>query len=106
MTVLVNVDNFARAETDRMFAAILGDTGELNRWHHFRQLAPLDHQPVIRQNRDTLYSTAIVDITGDATLTIPDGGDRYLSVAVVNQDHYINRVFHRTGDHELTADDF
>jgi hypothetical protein len=74
---LVNVDNFGRAETNRMFAAILADSGGVNRWMHNRGPTSLDHQPVIRMNRDTLYSGAIVNITGGATLTIPDSGGRY-----------------------------
>ena len=61
---------------------------------------------MIRQNRDTLYSSAIVDISEGATLTLPDAGERYLSVMVVNNDHYINDVFHDAGDHELTVDRF
>lgn len=62
---------------------------------------------MIRQNRDTLYSVAIVDIgQGGATLTIPEVGDRYISVMVINQDHYINRVFHDAGTYQLTKDEF
>jgi hypothetical protein len=99
---LVNVDNFARAESDRMFAAIQADAGGVNTWVHMREPTPLDHQPVIRQNRDTLYSMAVVDISGGATVTIPDAGGRYLSVMPVNQDHYVNKVLHDAGDHELT----
>ena len=53
-TVPVNVDNFARAESGRMFAAILRDSGGVNQWMHNRVPTPLDHQPIIRQNRDTL----------------------------------------------------
>ena len=49
---------------------------------------------MIRSNRDTLYSIAIVDISGGATLTVPDAEGRYISVMIVNEDHYINRVFH------------
>ena len=33
-------------------------------------------------------------------------GDRYLTVMVVNQDHYINRVFAEPGEYELTTDEF
>jgi hypothetical protein len=99
----VNVDNFVRAESNRMFAAILRDTGGINEWFHNRVPTPIEHQPVIRQNRDTLYSGNIADITGGATLTIPDCGDRYVSAMVVNQDHHINAVFHSPGEHELTA---
>jgi len=102
----VNVDNFARAETDRMFAAIQQDAGAVNRWLHYRIPTPVDRQTVIRMNRDTLYSAAVVDISAGATITIPDAAGRYMSVMVVNQDHYVNRVFHRPGTHELTASEF
>lgn len=100
----VNVANFARAESHRMFAAILHDAGGVNRWMKNRVPTPIDHQPVIRQNRDTLYSASIVDIAGGATVTIPDSGDRYVSVMVVNEDHYVNDVFYDAGRHELTLE--
>jgi hypothetical protein len=54
-------------------------------------------------NRDTLYSFAIVDLSAGATLTVPHAGQRYLSVMVVNEDHYINRVFHDPGRYHLTV---
>jgi hypothetical protein len=104
--VAVNVDNFVRAESDRTFASFQADAGGMNRLLHHREPTPVEHQPVIRMNRDTLYSAAVVDISAGATLTVPDGGDRYVSVMVVNQDHYINRVFHRPGEHALTLDEF
>jgi hypothetical protein len=102
----VNVDNFVRAETDRMFAALQAQAGGVNQLHHHREPAALDEQTVIRMNRDTLYSDAIVDISQGATLTIPDAGDRYVSVMVVNQDHYVNRVLHDAGDYSLTVEEF
>lgn len=102
----VNVDNFVRAETDRMFAALQQQNGGINVLRHFREPAPLDQQPVIRQNRDTLYSTAVVDISSGASLTVPDGKGRYLSVMIVNEDHHINRIFHEAGTYELTVADF
>ena len=103
---MVNVDNFVRAETARMFAALQQQGGGINVLYHHREPASLDDQRVIRQNRDTLYSGAVVDLSGGATLSIPDSGDRYLSVMVVNEDHYINRIFHEPGTHELTVDEF
>ena len=45
-------------------------------------------------NRDTLYSSAVVDISEGATLTLPDTAGRYLSAMVVNRDHYVNAVLH------------
>lgn len=101
----VNVDNFARAETSRMFAAIVGQAGGTGQWLHNRTPTPLDNQPVIRQNRDTLYSTVLVDASQGATLTIPDSGDRYLSVMVVTEDHFIPLVLHDPGEHRLSADE-
>ena len=106
-SITVNVDNFKRVETDTMISRMLPIVGGLGVFHHDRELAPLDRQPVIRQNRDTLYSVAIVDVGCDeAVLEIPDLGDRYISVMVINQDHYINRVFHRAGTYRLTKDEF
>lgn len=104
--VKVNVENFVRAETDRMFADLATASGGSNRWRHIREPAPLDQQTVIRSNRDTLYSTAVVDISLGATVTIPDAGGRYLSLMVVNQDHYINAVLHEPGAYELTMEQF
>lgn len=102
----VNVDNFVRAETDRMFNDLQRAAGGVNNWSHNRTPTPIDQQPVIRMNRDTLYSFAVVDISRGATLSIPDPGDRYISVMVVNQDHYINRIFREPGVYELTVEEF
>jgi hypothetical protein len=101
----VNVDNFARAETSRMFAAIGAQACGTGQWLHNRTPTPLDNQPVIRQNRDTLYSTVLFDASQGATLTIPDAGDRYLSVMVVTEEHHIPVVLHEPGEHRLHADD-
>jgi hypothetical protein len=107
MGVLVNVDNFVRAESDRMLAGIVQAAGgSVNTWIHFRQPTPLDQQTVIRMNRDTLYSACVADISDGATLTVPDSAGRYMSVMIVNQDHYINKVFHEPGDYSLTTDEF
>jgi hypothetical protein len=102
----VNVTNFERAETDRMFAAIQVQAGGVNQLFHNRVPTPVDRQTVIRMNRDTLYSGAVVDISAGATIVVPDAGRRYLSVMIVNQDHYINRVFHRPGHYDLTVKEF
>lgn len=102
----VNVTNFERAETDRMFAAIQAQAGGVNQLFHNRVPTPVDRQTVIRMNRDTLYSGAIVGISAGATIVVPDAGRRYLSVMIVNQDHYINRVFHKPGHYDLTVEEF
>jgi hypothetical protein len=105
--VLVNVDNFVRAETAAQFdRALKMVNGKVNTLLHFREPTPLDKQNVIRMNRDTLYSGAIVDISKGATLTIPETGGRYLSVMIINEDHYINNIYHEAGTYNLTMEEF
>lgn len=106
MAERVNVDNFVRAETARMFDANLERTGGVNEWWHLRGPVPLDAQAVIRMNRDSLYSVAIADIGRGATLSLPDAGDRYRSVMVINEDHHINRILREEGEHALSADEY
>jgi hypothetical protein len=105
MTEMVTVETFVRAESNRMMVNLMTASGGINRWHHNRVPTPLDQQTVVRMNRDTLYSFAVVDLAEGATVTVPESGGRYASVMVVNQDHYINRVFHAPGEHELNVAD-
>lgn len=102
-TIPVNVDNFARAETHRTFAAIRREAGAIDRWSHDRAPTPIDHQPVIRQNRDTLYSAAVFDATSGVSFQVPDMGDRYASLMLINEDHYVTHVLHGAGSHTVPA---
>lgn len=88
-----------------MFDSFLVPAGGVNRWFHYRQPTPMTQQPVIRMNRDTLYGAAVVDISQGATLGIPEHGDRYVSVMAVNEEHYINAIYSKPGDHRLTVAD-
>ncbi|RSZ66118.1 DUF1214 domain-containing protein [Corynebacterium hylobatis] len=106
MSIHVNADNFVRAETDRMIHDLSRDAGGVNLFLHNREPAAIDRQTVVRLNRDTLYSFAVVDISAGATLTLPESGERYLSAMVVNQDHFINAIYHDAGDYELTTELF
>jgi hypothetical protein len=102
----VSVETFVRAETNRMLHALMTQSGGVNTWGHLLAPTPLDAQTVVRMNRDTLYSFAVVDLADGAVLTMPDAGDRYASVMVVNQDHHINRIIHEPGEYPLTIDEF
>lgn len=105
-SVIVNIDNFVRAETAAQFDRTVKIAGGVNKFFHARRPTPLDKQNVIRMNRDTFYSAAIVDISKGATLTLPDVGKRYMSVMVVNEDHYVNKVIHEPGEHKLTMKEY
>ncbi len=104
--VKVNVDNFVRVETAFQFDRFVKGAGGVNKWSHNRLPTPLDKQNVIRMNRDTLYSFAVVDISKGAKLTMPESGDRYMSIMVVNEEQYINNIFHEGGTYELTMKEF
>jgi hypothetical protein len=101
MSIHVNVDNFARAETSRMFRDLAATAGDVNRWTHVRRPTAIDAQTVIRMNRDTLYSFAIVDASGGATVTLPEAGERYLSLMIIDEDHYVSDIIHEPGSHRL-----
>ena len=48
----------------------------------------------MRPNRDTLYSFAVFDLdAGPVTITLPQAGKRFMSMMVVDQDHYVRGVF-------------
>ena len=72
----VDAVNFVRAETDRYFDDLIARSGGVNRWHHTREPAPIDKQVVVRMNRDTLYSSAILDVSQGATVSMPDASGR------------------------------
>ena len=99
----VTVDNFARAETDHYLAANAKAVGGLGKFQHSREPVSIDRQTVIRMNRDTLYSFAVFDLAGGpVTLSLPDTGKRYMSMMVVDQDHYLPIVAYGTKPVTLT----
>lgn len=99
--ILVTPDNFVRAETDLYFGHIVNDGG-FGSLHHNRELSPLDNQLVVRQNRDTLYSVGVFDLdAGPVSVTLPDPGDRFMSMQVIDQDEYTHDVIYAAGTHTL-----
>jgi hypothetical protein len=102
-SILVTPDNFTRAETDMYFKLWAGD-GALGKFVHFRDF-PLEKTGV-RPNRDTLYSESVFDLdAGPVTITIPDAGDRFMSMIVFDEDHYVHGVYYGKGTHTFTKDD-
>ena len=68
--VPVTVDNFIRAESDLYFSGAV-KLGGFSKFHHNRELTPLDRQTVIRMNRDTLYSAAVFDLDAGPAQSAP-----------------------------------
>ncbi len=99
----VTMDNFTRAESDRYFSRFVAG-GALGKFRHVREVTPIEAQTVIRMNRDTLYSSAVFDLESPVTLVMPDSGDRFQSMQIINQDHFTKNVFYEPGEYELTKD--
>jgi len=98
----VNVSNFVRAESDVAIKNMVDMVG-LSTWMHLRAPTPLDQQKVIRMNRDTLYSSAVLDLSEPATVIMPETGGRYQSLHVISQDHYSFAKV-KPGRYELTRE--
>jgi hypothetical protein len=104
-TIPVTVDNFGRAESDLYFRGLLKDSGAIGKFLHRREPARIDNQTVIRLNRDTLYSSAVFDLdAGPVTITLPDAGKRFMSMQVINEDHYVPEVVYGKGSYTLSKD--
>lgn len=101
----VTVDTFARAESD-LYMGNLAKDGGFGKLSHRREPARIDNQSVIRLNRDTLYSSGVFDLdAGPVTITLPDSGKRFMSLQVVNEDHYVPAVHYGAGAYTLTRED-
>src|SRR5260370_34632453 len=100
-TILVTVENYNRAQTDVSFAGVVKNGG-FGKFRHGRELAPPAQQGIVRPNRDTLYSFAIVDLdAGPVTITLPDARKRFMGMQVVNQDQYTPATYYDAGTHTL-----
>jgi len=103
-TIPVTVDNFPRAESD-LYMGNAAKEGGFGKFHHNRAPTEIDRQLVIRMNRDTLYSVAVFDLdAGPATIGLPDAGKRFMSMQVIDEDHYVHGVFYGAGSHTLSRD--
>ena len=101
-SVTVTVDNFRRAETDTYFGIFSKRAGGLGKLYHYRNLPPIDG-PGVRPNRDTLYSEVVFDLdAGPVTITLPNAGKRFMSMIVIDQDHYAQAVYYGGGSRTLT----
>ena len=102
--VPVTADNFIRAESDAVFTGLVAQGG-FGKFYHNRELTPIDSHIVQRPNRDTLYSTGVFDLdAGPVTITLPDAGKRFMTMIVIDEDHYVFTVVYGAGRHTLTKE--
>jgi hypothetical protein len=100
----VTADNFNRAETD-LYLGRFVKGGRIGTLSHRRELY-LNDSPVVRPNRDTLYSFAVFDFNaGPVTITLPDAGNRFMSIQVIDEDDYTHAVYYGAGRYRMTREE-
>lgn len=102
--VAVTRDNYKVAESDLAFNRVARFVGTNRFLHRPVDSFDLENQTVVRMNRDTIYSGAVVNISEGATVTLPESDGRYVSMMIVQNDHYIDQVFMTPGEYVIEAD--
>ena len=98
---IVTPETYPTDETSRQILKSQSLVG-VNQFLHKRQLTPTDNQPVVRMNRDTYYSMAVVDVSQGATITMPDIPEgKYMSIQPVTEDHRIQAMIYGPGKFDL-----
>jgi len=101
--VVATAESYPTLETARQLL-IAQDRAAVNTMHHNRELTPTDDQPVVRMNRDTYYSFAVVDVSAGASITIPEMPEgKYVSAQPVTMDHRIQPMSYGSGTFELAT---
>ena len=100
---VVTSDNYPTLETSRQLVKIQDKVG-VNTFQHKRVLTPTDNQPVVRMNRDTYYSMAVVDVSKGAFVTLPNiPKGKYMSLEVVTEDHRVLPMQYGPGTYNLST---
>ncbi|CAE8589876.1 unnamed protein product, partial [Polarella glacialis] len=107
--VTVTVENYLLAGSDVYMGKYIPEA--LGKFKHMREFvtvdtsvssAPMHGQPVIRMNRDTLYSFLIVDLSTSAEVTFPDVGHRFVSLEMLSQTNDVFPSVYEPGNYLLT----
>lgn len=84
-----------------MYFEMFAKQGGFGKFAHLRDL-PLENTGV-RPNRDTLYSLGVFDLdAGPVTITLPDAGQRFMTMLVIDEDHYAYGTVYGAGSHTYT----
>ena len=104
----VTEENYALAETQVIFTDYVSRIAKATQTNgtgilfHKRQAPdPLD-KTVVRINFDTRYSFAVLDLTHDATLVLPETNGRYQSAWFITEEHYNPLGITNPGTYKIT----
>ena len=103
-------ENFALAESQFVFSkyvkdiAAITNTNGVGVFMHKKQAADPKDKTVVRINFDTQYSVAILDLTEEAILTMPETGGRYQTAWFVTEEHYNPMAINNPGTYTINQD--
>jgi len=100
----VNVSNFVQAETHKFFD-LKASTGGFGKLVHNREVIQVDNQYIRRMNRDTRYSSGIFDLEEDLTIILPEIGERFMSMTLTDENHFIKKTIYNAGKYTITKDE-
>ena len=100
----MTIANYVRAESDVQIKGYAEKAGGVGKILHLREPYSVENQTTIRGNRDTLYSMVVFDLSTPVTITKPDSPDRFQSLLVISQDHFMPVLKHGGGEVTLTMD--
>ncbi|HDM8227595.1 TPA: DUF1214 domain-containing protein [Vibrio campbellii] len=101
--IITTSENYPTLESARQFVKNQEVVG-VNNFRHKRELTPLDEQDVVRMNRDTYYSLAVIDVSKGATISLPEiPKGKYMSIQGVTEDHRILPMQYGSGTFELST---
>ncbi len=101
---VVTKEAYPTVESARQMLIRQERAGGVNKFFHKSVLTPTDEQPVVRMNRDSYYSTVVVDVSNGATVTLPElPAGMYISMQPVTEDHRIQPMSYGGGTFELAT---
>ena len=101
--ITVTKENFPTVYSNLRMGAVVERAGGVNKFIEMpTPSSNPEEQPVVRMNRDTYYSSAVMDVSRDAFITIPET-DRYVSIQIVDENHETQPMIYGPGKHKITA---
>ena len=107
----VTEENYALAETQVIFTGYVSKIAQATKTNgtgiliHKRQTPDPTDKTIVRINFDTRYSFAILDLTTDATLVLPETDGRYQSAWFITEEHYNPMGINNPGTYKITQKD-
>ncbi len=101
--ITVTQENFPTAYSNLRMAAVVEIAGGVNKFIEMSTPSSNpEEQMVVRMNRDTYYSSAVMDVSEDAFVTIPET-ERYVSLQIIDENHETQPMIYGPGRHKITA---